>query len=844
MEKRKKLPAAWRFGILLAVGFLSLSLPGFLDMTWGAGATTLAWIFAFQYVVCEFCAERRLRLLTGAFFCVSYILRFNGILGIFWLNTVLFLAAGLLLYLFLCLYARLLRKWDRPLLTLAFPLMWLVLYLAATALRLPSIVRMDMMFVDLGVLIKAEACIGSMGLSFVLLWMVSLLEYGISRRRVGPAGIGVGIYLVLLLIGVARLYPNHAAPDTVRVAYATGPYGGDYLTYQAPPLERSLSSMEASAREAAAQGAGILVFNEEAVEMSDTEEPAFLEACRAAAKENGLHLLVGLDVGDTDGSEGGRSLNKIVWIDDRGEVLDAYEKARLIPVIESGYVPGDGRIPSHRITVGGREIGVSFLICYDSNFPQYVRHIADDTDILFLPSWDWDSVTVLHSKLCRAIAAENRVSILKPTYDGISIAVDPDGRILHSSSTAETGFETVHVVDMPVGVGDAPVLPHPASPYTAGIISAELLSILVCLILLYGNLFENRERSIRNKYFTSLVATNILALCADALSWILDGCTRLDNVLYVSTALSLILTFVLIEEFVMFLIAYIRERRESTSRLPRILTFYICTAIVLTLAACFSGQLFTIENGLYTDGPLYVPYVAVNVLSMFFCMAITIVCRRSLSRHDRVAAYLYVTLPGIGGLLNIALPEISFVYPAITLSLTIIYVMIQSERAARLETTGRALTHRATHDELTGLRNRAAYQDTLAALAAADGTAGAIFADLNGLKYANDHYGHEAGDALIVRFAKLLGGLFREDEIYRISGDEFVVLMPSITREAFAVRVEKLQRAVVNGDSSLASFGAEFGLAKEASELVREAETKMYEQKEAWHLTHPEIVRS
>ncbi len=78
-------------------------------------------------------------------------------------------------------------------------------------------------------------------------------------------------------------------------------------------------------------------------------------------------------------------------------------------------------------------------------------------------------------------------------------------------------------------------------------------------------------------------------------------------------------------------------------------------------------------------------------------------------------------------------------------------------------------------DALTGLKNRRAY-DELLKQEENEGGLGAVFCDLNQLKYTNDRLGHKAGDQLLVRFADLLKEAFPEGEICRISGDEFVVL--------------------------------------------------------------------
>jgi len=96
----------------------------------------------------------------------------------------------------------------------------------------------------------------------------------------------------------------------------------------------------------------------------------------------------------------------------------------------------------------------------------------------------------------------------------------------------------------------------------------------------------------------------------------------------------------------------------------------------------------------------------------------------------------------------------------------------------------------ANTDELTGLYNRRGLFDlgqTALKFAKAMNQKGIlIYCDMDGLKNINDTYGHEAGDRAIIAESIILKGNFRSsDVIARIGGDEFVVICPELTEEAF-----------------------------------------------------------
>jgi diguanylate cyclase (GGDEF)-like protein/PAS domain S-box-containing protein len=94
------------------------------------------------------------------------------------------------------------------------------------------------------------------------------------------------------------------------------------------------------------------------------------------------------------------------------------------------------------------------------------------------------------------------------------------------------------------------------------------------------------------------------------------------------------------------------------------------------------------------------------------------------------------------------------------------------------------LKYLSVHDPLTGLYNRAYFEEELARLERGrDFPVSVLVADLDGLKKINDQYGHEAGDQVLCRAARLLQGAFRtEDGLARIGGDEFAVLLHGVNQ--------------------------------------------------------------
>lgn len=91
--------------------------------------------------------------------------------------------------------------------------------------------------------------------------------------------------------------------------------------------------------------------------------------------------------------------------------------------------------------------------------------------------------------------------------------------------------------------------------------------------------------------------------------------------------------------------------------------------------------------------------------------------------------------------------------------------------------------HVSEHDHLTGLPNRLRFErrveELFSSATLSGNSVGLLFVDLDGFKPINDHYGHAAGDAVLVDVAHKMMGLIRgEDLVARLGGDEFVLAIP------------------------------------------------------------------
>lgn len=159
----------------------------------------------------------------------------------------------------------------------------------------------------------------------------------------------------------------------------------------------------------------------------------------------------------------------------------------------------------------------------------------------------------------------------------------------------------------------------------------------------------------------------------------------------------------------------------------------------------------------------------------------------------------------------------------------------------------RELFHSASHDQLTGLPNRANFQERLEiglkrARRRTDYAFAVLFIDLDGFKAVNDGLGHNAGDELLIQVAKRLQNCLRPgDTTARLGGDEFTLIVEDIKESLDAIRVaERVLQALTKPfdlEGHEARISGSIGVAFSSSgyetieDLMRDADIAMYRAK-------------
>ena len=154
----------------------------------------------------------------------------------------------------------------------------------------------------------------------------------------------------------------------------------------------------------------------------------------------------------------------------------------------------------------------------------------------------------------------------------------------------------------------------------------------------------------------------------------------------------------------------------------------------------------------------------------------------------------------------------------------------------------------ANQDGLTGVRNKISYNSEVGRInkQIKDGEKtnfAIVMVDLNYLKDTNDSFGHDMGDVALIKLASFICDVFSLSPVYRVGGDEFVVICRGKDYQKLSSNVEELKRKIAksrksedvhNGDNISAAVGcASFDpkIDKDVEDVFKRADQAMYENK-------------
>lgn len=244
-------------------------------------------------------------------------------------------------------------------------------------------------------------------------------------------------------------------------------------------------------------------------------------------------------------------------------------------------------------------------------------------------------------------------------------------------------------------------------------------------------------------------------------------------------------------------------------------------ALVLTIiniVSIFTDIVFGIDqNGEMTRGPLgYLPYIGVGVYAIFL---VYILIRQSNKQVTEIIPIIFLVLAFASGLILPFFlgPDFSKIFcTTVAIALFVYYVFLILQLTKK--------------DALTGLLNRQAYYASIDRNNK-DITA-FISIDMNGLKKINDSYGHIEGDnALVTLSICFLKAVKVRQYVYRIGGDEFMIICYKTNKDTLKKLVENIRKNVSHTKYSCSIGYSYIENGKSIEEMINESDEMMYKDK-------------
>jgi len=281
---------------------------------------------------------------------------------------------------------------------------------------------------------------GTVGIAFLIGWFAAITNYaweeGFRSRKAGVAMLIYGLtFSAIIAAGQVRLRFFAPEQSTVRIAGITSSGGLDEGEQRGDPAFKK-SRLEAQA------GAKIIFWPESHVSVPNEDREKFFERASAFARGTEIYLGVTLAV----------SGSRFTLIAPHGEMLFDRVKQIIVPGMEDKwYLPA---LRDHEpLPVVDTPYGrITGPICFEMNFPWYVRQSArSGVDIILSPTHDWEELAPWHTYIACARGVELGASVVRHADEGLSMAVDHQGRVLATMDDFKTpDGQDVMVCHVPV----------------------------------------------------------------------------------------------------------------------------------------------------------------------------------------------------------------------------------------------------------------------------------------------------------------------------------------------------------------------------------------------------------
>lgn len=341
-----------------------------------------------------------------------------------------------------------------------------------------------------------------------------------------------------------------------------------------------------------------------------------------------------------------------------------------------------------------------------------------------------------------------------------------------------------------------------------GINSVGVFTLSILLIFIQTNKSFNKAKS---RLFTFASIMNIIIIINEVFDYYLYYLAGTNDVWFlhrITNAISFCCY-----PFVPYLMCCIyRNKINMKLMIPALLN------ILLSISSIWTNWIFTVTpNNVYLREPLF--FIPIGITFLYITITIVYTMRQIQTSKFKEGLFLYVSV--LTMIINTYLQIFQDMYflvwnfNAAILTLYYMFLNLQTFR----------------YDPLTGVQNRGMFINALEKMPGKD-TIYILMFDLNDLKTINDTYGHAEGDKAIISFTRVAYDQFKTyGHIYRIGGDEFVVLLKNIDEWVLKKKIKQMEDQLKAMKRSVAYGYVTCLPGGDINRALKEADEKMYKNK-------------
>ncbi|MFH0766701.1 MAG: GGDEF domain-containing protein [Bacillota bacterium] len=365
-------------------------------------------------------------------------------------------------------------------------------------------------------------------------------------------------------------------------------------------------------------------------------------------------------------------------------------------------------------------------------------------------------------------------------------------------------------------------------------IETNIISIMMLFTLYFSLHKQVNKQEFINRIFITLLCFNALILFIDSFQISFNGNSTVigGSILGVSTFFYYFLNPIIPLIWIFYIDLHIFK---EIKRLYKI--FYITLPLLLVhlfflIMSTTGNYIYYIDaSNNYARGNLFWITPALTFGLVFVSLAMIIINRTKIKKNEVLPFLLFAVPPTFAGVIQIAVPGLSIIWPSVTISILIVYIYIQS----KLTIT----------DYLTGLFNRREYDNCISILEHNKNKnylMGGIAIDIDNFKNINDSYGHSVGDQALINLSSILKASVRQDDfVARVGGDEFTIIVFNSNKQTLVEIVDRIEENMKILNSSgeypyqmILSIGYDIYLADQFESIEKffiHLDRKMYESK-------------